>query len=259
MTSDSRTPIRIFPTAEALGEALAAHVLEGVDRATATGRPYLLGCPGGRSLRTTYEALARLARGHDLSRLVIVMMDDYLVADADAPGGFRRVDPDAHYSCERFGREEIARPLGIPAERVWMPDPADPAAYDRRIEAAGGVDCFLAASGASDGHVAFNPPGADPAGGSWIVPLAEATRRDNMGTFPEFRTLDEVPTHGVSIGLGTIARLSREIRLVLVGEGKRPATARLLSTATAEREWPATFVHACPQAEIWLDEAAAGG
>ena len=53
-----------------------------------SGRPFLLGCPGGRSARTTYRHLARRAAAErlDLSALVIVMMDEYVIADPT--GGF---------------------------------------------------------------------------------------------------------------------------------------------------------------------------
>ena len=112
------------------------------------------------------------------------------------------------------------------------------------------------ASGASDGHVAFRPPGSDLDGATSIVRLAETTRRDNMATFPEFRSLDEVPRAGVSVGLGTISGLSRSVRLVLVGAGKQTAAARVLAAAGYDPSWPATFIHRCPGPEIWLDDAA---
>jgi glucosamine-6-phosphate deaminase len=149
--------------------------------------------------------------------------------------------------------------VSIPDDAVWIPDPGDVEAYDARLGAAGGVDLFIVASGASDGHVAFMPPGSALDGGVAIVPLAETTRRDNMVTFPTFRTLDEVPTHGVSVGLGTIARVSRRVRLVLLGEGKRNAAARVLGTTGFDPVWPATMIHACRDAGIWLDTAAHGG
>ena len=47
--------VRMFDDAEVLGEALADVVL-----ARGGGR-FLLGCPGGRSLRATYAALAHPA------------------------------------------------------------------------------------------------------------------------------------------------------------------------------------------------------
>lgn len=233
--------LRVFADPEALGEALAGEVLARYD---AVSGPFLLGCPGGRSLRSTYRALA--AGGRRLDRLVVVMPDEYV----DAPS-------DAHYSCTRFGREEIARPLGLGDEHVWVPDANDPAAFDERIGAAGGVDLFLLASGASDGHVAFLPPGSARAGGSAVVSLAEATRRDNLATFPSFGSLEEVPTHGVSVGLGTIAA-ARSLRLVLHGTGKRAATRRLLALQAFDASWPASIVHEHDNAQIWADREAVG-
>jgi glucosamine-6-phosphate deaminase len=170
------------------------------------------------------------------------MMDDYVGAR-----------PDAHYSCSRFAHEEIAGPLG--ADEVWVPDLNDPAAYDARIADAGGVDLFLLASGASDGHVAFVPPGGARSGRTSVIPLAETTRRDNLATFPDFESLDDVPLQGVSVGLGTIAE-ARTLRLVLHGTGKRAATARLLGLDGFDSSWPASVVHDHSDAQIWVDEEA---
>ena len=229
--------VRVFGDPDELGKALAAEVLARY--AAAQGR-YLLGCPGGRSLRTTYRALA----GRELDRLVVVMMDEYVGAAADA-----------HYSCARFAREEIAGPLG--ACETWLPDPGDPSAYDGRIEAAGGIDLFLLASGASDGHVAFLPPGSPRAGRTSVVALAETTRRDNLQTFPAFGSVDDVPPSGVSVGLATISE-ARSLRLVLHGAHKREATRRLLALDRFDPAWPASIVHDHPDAEIWSDEEAMG-
>jgi glucosamine-6-phosphate deaminase len=189
----------------------------------------LLGCPGGRSLLTTYRALRK--RHHDLSRLVVVMMDEYVGAPVDA-----------HYSCRGFALRELAAPLGLRDEQVWLPDAEDPADYDQRIEAAGGVDLFLLASGASDGHVAFVPPGSPRDGGTAVLALAESTRRD------------DVPTHGVSVGLETIAA-ARAVRLVLHGADKRAAAARLLALDSFDPAWPASIVYDHDDAEIWVDRA----
>jgi glucosamine-6-phosphate deaminase len=252
--------VRVFPDPESLGEAFAAEIMAGMDEARRAGRRYVLGCPGGRSARSTYQALARLAEGRDLDHLVIAMMDDYVERGAD--GAWQHVPADAHYSCRRFAREEIAGPLSAAAarpirrEHVWLPDPSDPPAYARRLTEAGGVDTFIVASGASDGHVAFCRPGTSLDSDVSIITLAETTRRDNLATFPEFESLDEVPTHGVSVGLGTIARLSRRVTLVIHGAGKREAARRVLSANDHEPDWPATFIHRCSDARIWLDEAA---
>jgi glucosamine-6-phosphate deaminase len=233
--------VRVFSNAEELGEALADEILA---RYASSGGPFLLGCPGGRSLRTTYRALA--ARRADLGRLVVVMMDEYVGAPFDA-----------HYSCHRFALREIADPLRLRDEQVWLPDPDDPGGYDDRIAEAGGIDLFLLASGASDGHVAFVPPGSSREGRTAVLAIAESTRRDNLATFPRFASLDEVPSHGVSVGLGTIAA-ARAVRLVLHGAGKRNATTRLLALDRFDPAWPASIVHDCTDAAILVDRDAIG-
>jgi glucosamine-6-phosphate deaminase len=231
--------VRVCADASELGRALAGEIL---DAYAVSDERFLLGCPGGRSLVSTYRALA--ARRADLWRLVVVMMDEYVGAPADA-----------HYSCHGFALRELAAPLGLREGQIWLPDADDPAAYDARIAEAGGVDLFLLASGASDGHVAFVRPGSSRGGRTAVVALAETTRRDNLATFPAFASVEEVPTHGVSVGLGTIAA-ARALRLVLHGADKRAAASRLLAVDAFDPEWPASIVHDHPDAEIWVDEEA---
>ena len=289
LTGSKRTiPVSIYPTPAALGQALAGALLRQIAAAKTQVRPlvgkgglFLLGCPGGRSLQTTYQALGEQASQTeaDLSRLVIVMMDEYVFPAEHPPtgstehpptgstlGGFVYGPEEAHYSCRRFAWQEIwaalnhglPEPRQIPAHQVWFPDPADPPAYDARLKAAGGIDLFLLASGATDGHVAFNPPGSRLAEGAHIVTLAETTRRDNLATFPEFKALAEVPHHGVSVGLGSIVELSRQVALVIHGPHKQFAVRRLAACADFTADWPASVIFRCQQAQLLLDEAAAG-
>ena len=234
--------VRVFSDPDELGIALAREILTTYEE---SGERFLLGCPCGRSLRSTYNALASVRA--DLSRCTMAMMDEYVPTPPRT----------AHYSCHAFAEREIATPLGIPDERVWFPDPDDPSAFDERIDAAGGIDVFLLGSGASDGHVAFLPPGSPLDGRTSVVRLAESTRRDNLNTFPEFASLDDVPKHGVSIGLGTIAR-ARRIRLVMHGAEKRSAASRVRALGKFDPCWPASVVWECNDAEIWLDRSAAG-
>jgi len=94
-------------------------------------------------------------------------------------------------------------------------------------------------------------PGAPRDGRTSVVPLAESTRRDNLATFPEFDSLGEVPTQGISVGLGTIAD-ARALRMVIHGEDKRGAIERLLSYESFDPEWPASIVHNHDDAEILI-------
>lgn len=259
-------PVEVHAAAVELGEALAGHVAELIQAANRADTPFVLGCPGGRSPVTTYQALGKAVaeRGLDLRRLIIAMMDEYVLAAGPA---FVACDSAAHYSCRRFARERIQSALNqsLPAERrlpeanLWMPDPARPEEYDRRLESAGGIDLFILASGASDGHVAFNPPGTSLSSRTRVVKLAETTRRDNLATFPEFTELSEVPTHGVTAGLGTILDRSREVALILHGPDKSFAARRLLGLDGFDAAWPASCIFAAAHGRVLLDQAAAEG
>ena len=229
----------VFETPEALGEALADLIVE---RVTARDH-FLLGCPTGRTPRPVYAALAR--RKADLRHVTLVMMDEYLVG-----GAWATTEP---WSCHSFVRQQMSFGAG----EVWFPDPADPAAYDRRIAEAGGIDLFLLASGASDGHVAFNSTGSPRDSRTRVVLLSEQTRRDKLLTSPSFGTLENVPRHGVTVGIATIAE-AREAVMVLTGVSKRLTFQRIRSAHGYDSSWPATVIHECARREIFADVAAAG-
>jgi glucosamine-6-phosphate deaminase len=256
----------VFDGPEAVGRALAALIADRIAEAGA-GRSFLLGCPSGRSPWTTYVSLARevTARRLDLTGLVIVMMDEYVERD-DGTGEMHRVDATAPHSCLRFGQTEIVDRLnaaagpgrGISPDRYWVPDPAAPGGYDRQIAGHGGIDLFILASGAGDGHVAFNPPGTGPDTATRVVRLAEQTRRDNLHTFPSFGgDIDRVPHYGVTVGVGTIRRQSKQVVMVAHGELKARAVRRVALADSYQPEWPATVLADCANPLLFVDAAAA--
>ena len=257
------TPLRVFPAPDATGEYLAPRLLDRIELARMEGRRFLLGCPTGRTPRPVYGALGRelAKRKQDISQLVLVMMDEYLVQDGN---GLSYAPSDQPWSCHHFARNEIAAPLnaGLPAshqlseERVWFPNPRDPGAYDARVADAGGIDFFILASGASDGHVAFNSPGSERNTRTRIVELSESTRRDNLTTFPAFGSIDSVPGHGVTVGVDTIIA-AKEAAMIVWGAGKRLTLARIQQAKRYEPEWPATVIHECGAPEILSDVEAA--
>jgi glucosamine-6-phosphate deaminase len=255
--------LRVFPSADAIGEELARRLLERIEQARIAGARFLLGCPTGRTPRPTYRAMAlRLAETkQDVGHLRLVMMDEYLVASE------RWFEYPADYnvwSCHHFVRAEIAGPLneGLPQanrirdESIWFANPRDPGALDKTIADAGGIDFFILASGASDGHVAFNPPGSSRDSRTRIIQLSEETRRDNLKTFPVFGVIAEVPSHGISVGIETIAAVKEAVMLVS-GGGKRLTLRRMLNAERYEPQWPATVIHECAIREIWSDAEAA--
>lgn len=256
----------VFAGPEAIGRSLASQIADQL-AATAPGRRFLLGCPSGRSPQSTYRALADevTARELDLSGLVVVMMDEYVERDP-ATGAMRRIDADAPHSCLRFGKVEIVNRLNaavslgryISDDHYWVPDPARPEEYEEMIAASGGIDIFILASGASDGHIAFNPPGTDRDARTRIVTLGEQTRRDNLHTFPTFGgDLSRVPSLGVTVGVGTIREHSKRVVMVAHGATKAAAVRRITEAERYAPDWPATVLTECNYPQLLVDEDAA--
>ena len=254
-----KASVRVFPSPDSIGGHLAPHLLARIEKARVSGARFLLGCPTGRTPRPVYGALAQRLKQNpqDLSHLVLVMMDEYLIR---AGGGVEYASGDEPWSCHHFARLEITNRLNaglssahrLRDESVWFPDPHDPPAYDARIAEAGGIDFFILASGASDGHVAFNPPGSARDSRTRIIQLSEETRRDNLQTFPTFGALPNVPSHGISVGIDTIAS-AKESAMIVWGSGKRLTLTRMQRAVRYEPNWPATVIHECPVGEILAD------
>jgi glucosamine-6-phosphate deaminase len=256
--------VTIFENADALGVQLANELAAQIVAARKRGAEFVLGCPAGRSLQSTYQALAKIIadRRLNLSHVRLVMMDEYVRRSTDSL--FEYISLKDHCSCRGFAYR-VAASLNaglrieyhIRPENVWFPDPRAPERYDDSIARAGGIDVFLLASGASDGHVAFNPPGSAVDSKTRIVALAETTRRDNLATFAGYSSLEEVPRLGVTVGLGTIAKLSRRTVLVMHGLSKANSAKRVLNGVGFDASWPVTIVCASNAPRILLDRSAA--
>lgn len=252
----------IFPNDTALGRAAAHEIFDDIQRAYQLGKVYVLGCPGGRSPRSTYQALATLVSTsrQPLNHLFIAMMDEYVMQSP--AGAFHNVDEGRHYSCRGFAFREIHDLLNqdlegsqqIPLNHVLGPEAKSPAEYEALLRELG-VDCFLLASGATDGHVAFNGRGTARESVTRVTQLSEETRRDNMGTFPEFRSLSEVPEFGVTVGPETIAAVSRKTIMLLQGDHKREAFQRITSADNYDTDWPATIISECAAPKVFADAA----
>ena len=252
------TNTTILQTPEAIGTLVAADMLRGL--ASAEGRPYVIGFPAGRTANPVVDALVRQAHDQhaDLSRLYIVMMDDYVQPDGN---GYRRIDEHLAHSCLGWAIRGLAKPLadlGYTRDHLLAPDPADPGSLPRKVADLGGVDLFVVASGQSDGHVALNGPGTPVDAHARIVPLSETTRTDNLSTFPHLRSLDDVPTHGVTLGPADFTDLCHSVAMLLWGTHKTEAFERITSTDDYAPQWPATIIHRCKDPRIIADAAAAG-
>lgn len=246
-----------------VSKKVAQIIYEQLTVKLATGEQFVLGCPGGRTPRQTYLELGKLIAQDqiDLNNLWIVMMDDYVDLVGDE---YRNVPEDAHYSCRRFAQVEIFEVINrdlpsdkqIPQRQVITPDAAVPDKYEETV-ANLGIDLFILASGASDGHIAFNGPGTKVTDRTRIVALADTTRADNLKTFPDFADISEVPKYGVTIGPASIKEYSKQVVMILLGSAKAEAFQRITNAALYDQNWPATITVECQNALVVADKSAA--
>lgn len=231
--------VRVVEDAAAAGE-------DAADRIAASGatRPgFVLGVATGSTPRPVWAALA--ARGLDLSSARAFALDEYRRLPAGHPQSYRAV-------VER----EVVAPLGLDPSRVRVPgddgdDDGAPERFERDLAAAGGVDVQVLGIG-TNGHIAFNEPGSPLDSRTRIAPLAPSTRHANARFFA---SLDEVPTHCVTQGIGTILE-ARRLVLLAFGEAKAAAVAAALEGPVTP-DVPASALQLHGDVLVLLDRAAA--
>lgn len=229
----------IVPSAAEAGtlaaDAIAALVTERPDA--------VLGLATGSTPLTTWRSLAQ--RGLDLSRVRGFALDEYVGLPAGHPESYRSVIT-----------REVVEPLGLSPSLVRVPADEGPLElagenYERAIVEAGGVDLQVLGIGRT-GHIGFNEPGSSFASLTRVKTLTEQTRLDNARFFD---SLDEVPMHCVTQGLGTILR-ARHLVLLAFGEAKARAVAGAVE-GPVTASLPGSAVQLHPHVSVIVDEAAA--
>lgn len=240
---------RIEPDAQAAAALVADELDAVVAGCRAAGRGASLALPTGRTPLPVYAALrSRLAAGSlSLAGCRISPLDEYLGLGPDHPASFVGVL-----------REQLLDHADLGDGALFLPDgrwPIDElaercAAWERDLLGQGGLDLALLGLG-RNGHVAFNEPGAPVDGRAGVVTLAEATRRDAAATFGG---LEAVPTHGLTLGLGTLGA-ARRLIVLATGASKAPIVAQLAGPEGSAL--PAGQVLAASGGLLVLDRAAA--
>ncbi len=153
------------------------------------------------------------------------------------------INPTNEASYHYYMDQQLFNHVDMKPENIHVPkgDTADlqvaAAQYDEMIEAAGGVDIQLLGIGVN-GHIGFNEPGTSFALGTNVVELTESTREANK---IYFNSIDEVPTHAITMGIQTIMN-AKKVVLLISGTSKQEAMNRLRSGEVTE-DFPASALH----------------
>jgi glucosamine-6-phosphate deaminase len=229
----------IVSSEEQAGE-LAADAIEALVR----GNPgSVLGLATGSTPLPVWRALA--ARRLELSHLRAFALDEYVGLEPGHPESYRSVIT-----------REVVEPLGLTPSHVHVPGgdgPIETAGerYEEAILAAGGVDLQVLGIGRT-GHIGFNEPGSSFGSLTRVKTLTEQTRRDNARFFD---SVDDVPVHCITQGLGTILR-ARHLVLLAFGESKAEALAGAVE-GPVTASLPGSAIQLHPHVTVIVDEPAA--
>ncbi|MGW7516191.1 glucosamine-6-phosphate deaminase [Streptomyces sp. NPDC054796] len=234
----------IVPDAVAGGELIADAIADLLHHKPDA----LLGVATGSTPLPVYKALSAKvgAATVNASRARVCQLDEYVGLPKGHPESYRSVV-----------LREVVAPLGLTEASFMGPDGTAEdvasacAAYDRALAEAGGVDLQLLGIG-TDGHIGFNEPCSSLASRTRIKTLTRQTREDNARFFD---SLDEVPHHVITQGIGTILE-ARHLVLLATGEAKAEAVALAVEGPLSSLV-PASAMQLHPHATVVVDEAAA--
>lgn len=240
--------LHVHPDKAAAVRAVAADIAALVRARAQEGRRAVLGLATGSTPIPLYAELVRLHREEGLSfrGVTTFNLDEY-----------SGLGPDHDQSYRWFMQRQLFDHVDITPAETHVPDGLAPdpaaasAAYERAIQAAGGIDLQVLGIGRT-GHIGFNEPPAGPATRTRQVHLDDLTRRDNAAFFGD---VAKVPHHAVTMGVGTILDCRRVV-LLAWGEGKADIVRRSVEDAPSD-DCPASWLQRHPSCDFVLDPAAA--
>ena len=196
----------------------------------------------GGTPKRVYEIITgEMADQLDWNKVTLVQMDEY--------AGVKLTDPISQYA---FLDESLVTRLPF-ADVLAFDNVAmnNPALFEQRIKRVAGIDVAIHGIGVN-GHLAFNEPHSNFNSRTRIVELADSTRLANSRFFD---CKDLVPTHGITVGLGT-AMEAAKIYLLAFGREKRKAVFNAI-VGRCRVANPASILQAHGNAVYMLDREAA--
>ena len=241
----------IFASASSLAKHAADELAELINERTAAGEWTNLGLATGSSPVLLYRELIAMHKAGKVSfsKVRIFMLDEYYGIEAANKLSFCYfIQTMLINHLLDFDPKNFHIPNGRIADAKLQAHCSD---YEQMIRDAGGLHYQLLGVG-RNGHIGFNEPETPIDSRTGLRELHQVTRLDAAS---DFFGVDNVPTHGISMGIGTILD-AKMIRLVATNEGKAMTIKALLENR-ADIVMPASALHAHGDTRVYIDEAAA--
>ena len=238
-------------TAAECGRWAAEYVAAQINaKAAVTSEPFVLGLPTGSTPLGMYNALIELCKAGKVSfaNVVTFNMDEYV--------GLPEEHPESYHS---FMWNNFFSHVDIKAENVNILNgnaedlEAECAAYEARIEAAGGIDLFIGGVG-EDGHLAFNEPFSSLNSRTRVKTLTEDTIIVNSRFFGG--DVNKVPKLALTVGVGTVCS-AKQVMVLALGHKKARAVQQCVEGAVSHA-WTITALQMHPKGIMVCDEPAVG-
>lgn len=207
----------------------------------------ILGLATGSSPVNLYKVLIEGFKKGEVSfkEVISFNLDEYVGMDVSHP-----------QSYAYFMKEHLFDHVDINQSNTNLPNGLAPdlqAECDRYNHALSShvVDLQLLGIG-TNGHIAFNEPYTPFDSVTSVVELNESTRRDNAVFF---NSIDEVPTHALSMGIQNILN-AKKIVLIATGAAKAEAVYNIIN-GPVDVSCPGSILQTHPDVTIIIDQDAA--
>ncbi|TVY10462.1 glucosamine-6-phosphate deaminase [Paenibacillus cremeus] len=235
--------ILTFRSNEELNKA-GAGILTGMLQ---TNPRAILGLATGSTPIGIYEELVQIYRQGlvSFSKATTFNLDEYV--------GLDRSHPESYYY---FMQKHLLGHVNVTPEQCHIPNgmatnlEEECQRYDSLLEQAKQIDLQLLGLG-HNGHIGFNEPDHSLIRGTHVVKLREQTREANARFF---NTPEEVPSHAITMGVGTILK-AKMILLVVRGIDKADIVKQALQ-GPITTEVPASLLQTHPHVVVLLDSEA---
>lgn len=245
-----KIPVKIFPDSDKGSAFVAEQIASLIRQKESEGKPCVIGLATGSSPKSLYAHLVRMHREEGLSfkNVIAFNLDQYYPMEKDALQSY-------HY----FMRKNLFEHTDINPDNYHLPDgmlSKDAVkdhcrAYEKKIEAAGGIDLQILGIGVN-GHIGFNEPGSSRFSKTRLVTLDNSTR---MANAYDFGNMSQVPRFAITMGIDTIMK-SRKIILMAWGEAKAGVIQKAVELDDTE-DIPASLLQNHDDCTFVIDRSAA--
>ncbi len=237
--------VKIFDDKDTLGKAAAAKGATYIRKAIAkNGHANVIIATGA----SQFEMLSALSKEQDIdwSKVNFFHLDEYIGLPEDHPAGFRK------YLRERFINKLPVKPASFHPVNGSDPDPEKVCAELGKEIANYPIDVAFVGIG-ENGHIAFNdPPVADfnDPKAVKIVKLDEICRMQQVHDGC-FKTIDDVPTHALSLTVPTLC--APPYRFCVVPAATKANAVKHMLEDEIDEHCPCTVLRRTPGSFLYLD------